>query len=113
MSDLIFTIKKDNTRPILRRQLQDGSGDPIDLTGSTVRFFMRSKNGVMLITEGACTISGDPTLGWVEYSWILADTAVSGYHRGEFQVEYSPGQFETFPNKGYLQIEVEDDLDPT
>ena len=113
MSDLIFTIKKDNTRPVLRRQLQDGSGGPVNLTGSTVRFFMRAKDGTLLIDSGACTISGDPAYGWVEYAWTLTDTAVAGYHKAEFQVEYSPGQFETFPNKGYLQIEVEDDLDPS
>jgi hypothetical protein len=110
MSDLIFTIKKDNTRPSLKRQLQDGEGNPIDLTGATVRFFMRGKGSNLLVAGLPCTVLQD---GWVQYDWRIEDTAVSGFHRAEFQVEYSPGQFETFPNKGYLQIEVEEDLDPT
>lgn len=111
MSDLQFVIKKDNTLPILRRQLQNGSGTAINLTGATVTFYMRSKDGTQIINGASCAIE-DAVNGWVTYTFTAAQTAVAGFHNAEFKVEYSPGNFESFPNEGYLQIKIDNDLDP-
>jgi len=111
MSDLIFVISQGDTQPTLRRQLQDGDGNPINLTGATVRFYMQSKDGTQLVNAGSCTIT-DVANGWIEYDWQSGDTDTAGFHRAEFEVEYSPGNFESFPNEGYLQIKIRGDLKP-
>lgn len=108
-SDLIFSIKQFDTRPILRRQLLDSEDVAVNLTGATVRFTMVSKAGVKLIDDAVCTVT-DAANGWIEYAWVTGDTNTAGYHRGHFRVEYSPSNFESFPNTDYLQIEIEESL---
>ena len=57
----------------------------------------------------AATIIGALT-GQVRYAWSASDTALIGTYNGEFEVTYSDNSVETFPNNGFISIEVTDDL---
>jgi hypothetical protein len=50
------------------------------------------------VDEGAADVVGDPTLGEVEYEWQPGDTDIAGNFLGEFDVLYTNGKTETFPN---------------
>lgn len=100
-----FKIKQGNTAPTLKAVLQrlneDGEVEgPADLTGvDTVTFTMRNKATLVVqVDEGAADVVGDPTLGEVEYEWQPGDTDIAGNYLGEFDVTYTNGKTETFPN---------------
>ena len=93
-----FYIKQNDTKPSLFAQLLS-NGSAIDLTGATVRFHMESGLDAPAVITDAAT-------GNVRYDWSVGDTATSGIFRAEFEVTFSDGTIETFPNDGYLFINV-------
>jgi len=97
-----FQMKQNDTRPSLYVNLaQDGS--VVDLTGAAVKFHM----GTVIDTAAVIT---DATRGSVRYDWLAADTATAGSYRAEFQVTFSDGGIETFPNDGHLIINIYSEL---
>ena len=93
-----FYIKQGDTKPSLSAQLlSDGSA--VDLTGATVKFHMGT------IIDATATIV-DAATGNVRYDWVTADTETAGLFRAEFEVTFSDGTVETFPNDGYLLINI-------
>ena len=46
----------------------------------------------------------------VGYAWQTGDTDIPGTFQSEFEVTYSTGEIETFPNDGFLAIEIIDDI---
>lgn len=109
-----FEMKRGDQSPTIRYQLQDDQGDPVDVTGfSDVRFLMRPRTGSTL-TVDADTNSGvtvtDAANGIVQYEWDAADTDTAGSFQAEWEVTFSGGDKETFPNTDYIDIYIESDL---
>ena len=48
--------------------------------------------------------------GVVEYAWAAGDTDTAGTHLAEFQVTFPGGLPATYPNRGYLLVEITADL---
>lgn len=103
-----FYIKTGDTRPLLEKQLLDRDGDPVNLTGAAVVFIM-SQDGVLKVNRGSCSLV-DAATGQAAYTWQAADTDTAGDYDGEFEVTFSPGVIQTFPNPRKLRIVVTDDL---
>lgn len=102
-----WPIKKGDREPAYTGQLLVG-GAPVNLTGRSVRFIMKhSVTGAVKVAVAA-TIT-DATNGRVSHSWGATDTDTVGLYRAEWEVT-SAGLKRTFPAKGYLYIEVWDDL---
>ena len=101
-----FTIKRGDTSPAIRYALEPAT---VVLTGATVRFQMRARNGAVLMDVAALvvTATGTPT---VEYSWQAGDTATAGLYEAEFRVTYADGKIETFPNDGFILVRVNEDV---
>jgi len=104
-----FYIKQNDTTPSLRANLKNGSGDAVDLTNATSRFHMRTMGGSTASVDAAAQIIDEAT-GVVQYNWVSGDTVTNGTFEGEFEVTYPDGTIETFPNDGYITIEVTDDI---
>ena len=97
-----FYIKQNDTKPSLAAQLlSDGSA--VDLTGATVKFHMGSS------VDAAATIV-DAATGNVRYDWSAADTTTSGTFNAEFEVTFSDGTIETFPNDEHLHIVITEEV---
>ena len=97
-----FYIKQNDTKPSLSAQLlSDGSA--VDLTGATVKFHMGDS------VDSAATVV-DAATGNVRYDWVTADTETAGLFRAEFEVTFSDGTVETFPNDGYLLINITEEV---
>ena len=107
---MAFYIKQNDTAPAIRATLKDTDANAIDLTDATVRFHMRRAGSTTVTTDGAAIIVGNATNGIVQYNWQAADTSTVDTYHGEFEVTYSDGSIETFPNSGYIAIEITDDL---
>lgn len=99
-----FTIKQGDTLPTLVATLKNPSGQPVDLSSSTVTFRMADLNGV-LKASGAVT-EVDFANGRVSYVWSSDDTDESGNFRAEFEVINEAGKKETYPNTQPITISV-------
>ena len=100
-------LKRGDTSPSLSYALLPAS---VVLTGATVRFNMRAKGGATVINRAAAvvvTATGEPT---VRYDWQAGDSAATGSFEGEFEVTYAGGAVETFPNSGFIAIEIAGDI---
>lgn len=104
-----FYIKQNDTTPSLRAALQNGSGDAVDLTNATCNFHMRPLGSTTITVDASAQIVTEAT-GIVQYNWIAADTDTIGSYQAEFEVTYPDGTIETFPNNGYIRVEITDDI---
>lgn len=109
MSDEQFYIKRNDTSPSIQRTLLDASGTAITLSGATVRFHMRSRADGSTKTDEAATIV-DAGNGIVKYDWVAGDTDTAGTYDAEFEVTYADTTIETFPNSGFIDIIVMEDV---
>ncbi len=106
MQDTHF-IKRGDTSPSLLYALEPAS---VVLTGATVRFNMRDAAGAVIVNRAAATIvtaTGTPT---VRYDWVGADTDTAGFFDAEFEVTYAGGAVETFPNNGFIRVNIDGDI---
>lgn len=106
---MAFYIKQNDTSPSLRAALENGSGDAIDLIDASVQFHMRSFGSSGNVVDAAATVI-DAATGIVQYNWIADDTDTIGSYEAEFEVTYPDGTIETFPNDGYIRVEITDDI---
>ena len=104
-----FKIKQNDTSPLMVATLKDAAGNAIDLTAATVRFHMKRISSTTVKVDGAATVLDDDA-GRVRYAWQTGDTDTPGTFQGEFEVVYNTGEIETFPNDGFLAIEIIDDI---
>ena len=94
-------IVQNDTRPPLEFTLtQDGA--PVDLTGCTVKFYMKdATTGSVKINGVACTIT-DATKGKCRYSWTGTDTNTVATYLGKVEVTFADGKIQT----GYKQLSI-------
>lgn len=105
-----FYIKQNDTAPSIEAALSDSNGRVKSMANaSVVRFHMQDENGNLLVEDGVGTIV-NPTKGIVAYEWQPGDTANTGIHSAEFEIQYTNGQIETFPNTGYIKVIIKDEL---
>jgi len=104
-----FTMKQNDTSPVVHATLQDGEGVAVDLTGSTVMFHMINAADGTVKIDGPTVIT-EPTNGIVWYHWLTGDTDTPGTFYVEFEVTYPSGSIETFPNNKDLTVIVKPEL---
>jgi len=113
MTDEIV-MKKGDTLPIRELELQekDSSGDrvPIDLTGSSVEFYVYDEDTDQMIIDGSTATVTDASNGLIEYEWKNSDTQEVGVYKGEFKVIYANGEL-TIPNDGFIPVSINEDAE--
>lgn len=92
-----------DTAPNLRRQLLDGTGTPINLTGSTVTidiahtsyswFYSPMRR---IVEAGPCIVEGG-TDGWVQWQPGIGQLSPPGEFRYRFTITYPGGGVQTVP----------------
>lgn len=109
MRDTEFAIKQNDTSPALEVELQDNDENAIDLSGASAEFHMVEKDGDTVAVDSSATIT-DGSNGIVEYQWSSGDTSDAGRYLAEFEITYSDGTIETFPNNDDIVIRIMADL---
>jgi hypothetical protein len=110
MPEDVFYIKQNDTAADIERDFKDAFGAPVNVTGATIRFSMRVKpSGTVKVNVGAATIV-DAALGRVKYNFTSSDTDTADTYEAEFQVTYTNGDVQTFPNDGYFDVIIKDDI---
>ena len=104
-------MKQNDTKPALVASLTDANDQAVNLTGATVVFNMRVEPaGATKVSAAAATVL-DSEAGEVSYSWSAANTDTADDFEAEFQVTYADSSIQTFPNDGYILIDVKDDVE--
>lgn len=107
MADIV--LKRGDRSPSVTATLRQ-AGVPIDLTGASVVFVMRSKSGQAPAKVNAAATIVTPASGIVRYDWIAGDVDTAGLFYAEFKVTLT-GKVVTCPNTGHLEVTILDDLD--
>ena len=105
-----FSLKLGDTSPPLAITCSYPDGSVQNLTGSTVKFAMWKRTNPASspkISSGSASIITS-TAGTCQYAWSTAgtDTNAAGDYYGEFHVTLSGGRKVSFPNRGYLWIQI-------
>ncbi len=106
---MAFYIKQNDTAPIILVSLKDGNDAVVSLTGASAIFKMRPV-GQSTVKTNAAAIIHNADSGQVRYEWVAADTDTIGSYEAEFQVTFSDGKIETFPNSDFIRITITDDI---
>lgn len=97
MADKIKLVQGD-TRPTLICTLTDDTtGDPIALTGATVRLKFRQVGATVLTATIIGSVT-NPTGGVVAFYWSSVPTALDGppgEYEGEIEIQFSDGTIQT------------------
>lgn len=103
---LKFTIKRGDTSPALRFALLP---EELSLAGATVRFQMRLRGGTTVIDRPAEILSAfQPAV--VAHLWLPSETDTPGRFEAEFRVTNMDGTVETFPNLGFIEVFITEDV---
>jgi hypothetical protein len=102
------TIKRGDTRHAIRATLKNNAGNPVDLSGCSVFFHMSPLGRPPTISRQVDVHDAEAGEVWVVFA--PGETDVSGVYRAEFRVTYGDGRRETFPNDGYMNIQILSDL---
>lgn len=106
---MTFYIKQNDTSPSMLATLQDASGVAVDISAASIRFHMRQIGSSQITVDAQATIV-DALAGEIRYDWQAADTAKIGSYQAEFEVTYADASIETFPNDGYIRIQITEDI---
>lgn len=104
-----FYIKQGDTAPAIAEQLFDGLGAPVVLTGASVKFMLWGPGDAAVKVNSAATIT-DAATGKVSYTFTALNTDTPGDFLAEWQVTFSGGSIETFPNSDWQKVRVKDDI---
>lgn len=103
-----FSIKRNDTRPILALTCYDG-GSPFNLSGFTIVALMRLQTGgAPKINRKPC-VAVNAAQGQIQYTFDTDDTDTEGAYYFEVEATNS-GQIITFPTVGYFEVDVVEDL---
>ena len=103
---LKFVIKRGDTSPALRFALLP---DSVSLAGAAVHFQMRPRGGATVIDREAQILSAfEPAI--VAHLWLPGETDATGRYEAEFRVTNMDGTVETFPNLGFIEVFVTEDV---
>lgn len=106
-----FHIKSGDTTPVITATLTDSAGAAVNLTGATVRFIMRKGGTSSAKVTGEADIGSPASGGEVSYTWEATDTDTPGIYSACWEVTFSGGAIQTFPNAGYTSVAILPQLD--
>lgn len=98
-------LKQGDTAPQFVVTLTHDTDVPINLTDASVRFHLRNlATGVVTVdAAGAVHSVSDKQ---VRYDWQAGDSVTAGLYEFEFEITYSDGTIETFPNWTHGVLEI-------
>ena len=111
-----FSIKTGDTSSAIYATLEDANGDAVSIAGANVTFKMGPMSGGTLTVARAATNAqvgagtADGSLGNVVFNWGTSDLTTADWYRAEWEVQFSNGSIESFPNDSFMVVAVREDL---
>lgn len=105
------TLKKGDTSPALAIRCTDENDKAINLSNfNEITFYLTNfetgDRKIKSTESGGDVVVINASEGKVKYEWQPLDTDEVGMFEGEFEVEYSDGTTETFPNQRDLIVKI-------
>jgi hypothetical protein len=101
----IFQLKRNDTSPALLYELDRA----VNLIAASVVFNMKEPDGTVVVNRAAGSVeSSDPPV--LRYNWDPEDSAAAGVYLGEFEVTYADSTVETWPNEGFIEVTIDEDI---
>jgi hypothetical protein len=109
-----FYIGQGDTASPLIDVLRDADGNPVNIQGATVALKIVPLRGGPAIVDDPADVDqngdgSDGSKGKVSREWTAGETAEAGSYLGQWIVTFAGGDVQTFPNTGYLLIEITGD----
>jgi hypothetical protein len=106
---LVVTIKDSNTAAsgYTLDESDSDTWDPIDITGATVKLFIR-KVGETTLQDTLTGVLTDPSNGVVVFTFAADTWEEAGVYDGEVQITYSDGGIQTLQK--FIKFKVRDEL---
>jgi len=101
--------KVGDTSPTLDIICKDSDGNVVQVIGATVQFHLRLCGSASLVIDAAGSVV-DGATGHIRYTPQVGDFDTAGFYEAEYEVTYSDGSIETFPNDGNLQLILTSEL---
>lgn len=105
---MLFQLKRTDDKQSLPYIIQNEDGTIPSLEGATVQFIMGKKNRIVINKPATIVSALD---GQVQYDFESEDTIIAGNYMAEFVVEFPTGERQTFPTRGYINVNIEANLD--
>ena len=102
---MAFILKQNDTSPAISAVLKDSAGAVIDLSSASAVFHMKAVGASTLKVDASASVT-DPENGAIQYDWASGDTDTPGTYYAEFQVTYTDGSVESFPNTENLIVTI-------
>lgn len=100
-----FSIKRGDTSPTLVYTLFPS----VSLVGASAVFNMRQVGGSTTIARASASID-DASAGIISFDFTGEQTSVAGTYHAEFEITFSDGSIETYPNNDYITINITPDI---
>lgn len=85
--------------PAYRVQLLDGYGNPVDLTGATVKFQFKQKDATSFLIDSAANVTVNTAIdGDVQYNWQAGDTGTGGIYQARWHVTFADASVLVYPS---------------
>ena len=91
---------------LFQATLQDGNGNPVNLTGHTVQCRWKLSGGAYGTLQAATIVT--PSAGTVSYRFLAADLTAPGTYFMQFKDTDGSGNTVTYPSNGALPFAVYD-----
>ena len=102
----VLLMSEGDTLPVVGGELLSCStGQPINLTGSTVEFVMNDESDALVFSDSATVENA--LLGTVSYQWKSGDTDTPGTYYAKFVVTFPGGGQQSFPASPGIEIEID------
>ena len=102
-----FIAKRGDTSPAL---LYTMNPQPTTMTGATVVFNLsRLSDNVLVINRATADWIDANGIFKLRYQWGTGDL-VDGQFKGEFEVTYADATIGSWPNKGFIPVNIGEDL---
>lgn len=107
----VYYVKQGDTAPAAMAILLDPSGNPQSLAGAVVRFHMVTQERQVKV-DALAVIDPDQVVnpGKVTYQWLVGDTDDVGVYLAEWEVTFSGGAVQTYPNSEYDSVRIDAEL---
>jgi hypothetical protein len=110
-----YYIRQGDHGVVIRSTLLASDQRPVDLAAASVRFQLASVNGGAALIDREADVEqvgagDDGSKGQVSFTWDDGDTDTPGLFRATWEVAFSGGGVQTFPNDRDLLVRVTDDV---
>lgn len=103
-----YYLKQGDDAPTVATILKDINNDPVNLTGASGSAYFRPARVTTGLVTATLTVDPDQAAnrGLVTFPWPSGGLSVLGEWLGEFEITFTGGKKQTFPNDGYFILEV-------